>query len=128
MRRIIESGANWTPVEIVNGCDDFKIVSFNHSYNYGSSSWGLQTSSERHLIAHSSHLSAETTEVYSYFAQRVKGANNLFTVTIKNGIKESAATNVEVYLDSWVLKLFRQTATTRNQDRLFYSPWGSGLE
>jgi hypothetical protein len=69
MSRMMESGANWIPFGIVNGRNDFKKLSFNYPYDCGLRSWGSQTSSERHLIA-SPHLSAETTEVYSYFAQR----------------------------------------------------------
>jgi hypothetical protein len=96
-------------------------------YNYGSSFWGSKASCELHLIASSSHLSAETTHLNSYFAKR-KRCQNIFTVVIINWMEESAAKNVEVDLDTWALKLSRRTATTRDQDRLFYSPGGPGLE
>ena len=63
-----EFRGSWIPVGKENGHNDFKVVYFNHIYDYGSSFWGSQVSSKRHLIA-SSLVSTETTEIFSYFAK-----------------------------------------------------------
>jgi hypothetical protein len=73
MSRIMEFGANWIPVGRVNACrNDFEIVSLGFQW-------------KPYIFFFPS--TSETTEIFLYFVQRKKGANNIFTVRIKNRIK-----------------------------------------
>jgi hypothetical protein len=50
MSRVMESWASWISVGGVNGRTDFKVMSFNHPYNYGSNSLNYAVIGPAHLF------------------------------------------------------------------------------